>query len=204
MYVGFIENFKRYCEIVNVMFICGVDEVGRGPLAGEVFAAAVILPVGFSLPGLRDSKKMTEKARSRCYEVIIDQAVSWAVASASVAEIDSLNILVAAKLAMVRAVNKLSVKPCLVNVDGNQVIDVDYPCKAIVGGDDSNIEISAAAVIAKVTRDRVMIALDVKCPGYYFSANKGYGTKQHLQALKELGATQYHRRSFAPVKKVLL
>lgn len=183
--------------------VAGVDEVGRGPLAGPVVAAAVILPKDFCLPGLRDSKKMTERARIRCCEVIKEKAIAWSVASASVAEIDEFNILKAAKLAMVRAVQTLHCKPTLVRVDGKDVLDVDYPCQAIIGGDDRHIEISAASVLAKVARDAHMVALGQQYSAYGFERHKGYGTAHHMAALKTHGATVHHRQSFAPVARVI-
>ena len=183
--------------------ICGVDEAGRGPLAGPVTAAAVILPQNFELKGLRDSKKMTERARERCYGVIIEQAIAWSVATASVKEIDRINILRATQQAMVRAVERLSVSPDVVWVDGRDLIDVVPPCHAIIGGDDRHAVIAAASVLAKVTRDRYMLQLAKDYPEYGFERHKGYGTAAHLAALAAHGVTVHHRQSFSPVKRLL-
>lgn len=183
--------------------ICGVDEAGRGPLAGPVIAAAVILPENFELKGLRDSKKMTEGARERCYAVIVEQAIAWSVATASVKEIDRINILRATQQAMVHAVETLSVSPDVVWVDGRDLIDVVPPCRAIIGGDDQHMVIAAASVLAKVTRDRYMLKLAQDYPEYGFERHKGYGTAAHLAALAAHGVTVHHRQSFSPVKRLL-
>lgn len=185
------------------MLIAGTDEVGRGPLAGPVTAAAVILPQSYDLPGLTDSKKLTEKKRDKLFDLIKAQAVSYAIAEASVEEIDRLNILQASLLAMHRAVSGLNKKPEKVLIDGNICPDWGMAAEAIVGGDQLIPAISAASILAKVTRDRLMIQLDAEYPGYGFAGNKGYPTKKHLQALQEIGLTPWHRRSFAPVKKLL-
>ena len=184
-------------------YVAGVDEVGRGPLAGDVVAAAVILPDNCSIQGLADSKKISEKKREQLFEQIKQEAVAYAIARASVQEIDKLNILQASLLAMHRAVQLLSIEPGLVKVDGNKLPDWHYASEAIVGGDGIEPCISAASILAKVTRDREMCALDLKYPGYHFSAHKGYPTKVHLEALSCLGICDIHRRSYAPVKKYL-
>lgn len=181
--------------------IAGVDEVGRGPLAGEVVTAAVILDSSRPISGLADSKKLSETRRQALYPEIIDRAQCWAVGRASVEEIDRLNILQATMLAMLRAVEALSLIPEFVLVDGNRLPVWAYHAQAIVGGDGSVAEISAASIIAKVTRDREMVALDQRYPGYGFAGHKGYGTARHLEALKVLGPCAIHRQSFRPVRE---
>jgi len=183
--------------------LAGVDEVGRGPLAGDVVAAAVILHPRKRIKGLADSKKLTERRREELYVEICEKATSWAVARASVEEIDSINILQASLLAMRRAVEALHIQPEHVLVDGNRLPRWSYSSAAIVAGDDKVKAISAASIIAKVTRDREMVALDDLYPGYGLADHKGYGTPAHLKALAALGATPIHRRSFAPVRLVL-
>jgi len=184
--------------------IAGVDEVGRGPLAGPVVTAAVILsPDDPMLGQYRDSKKLSEKKRLKLYHNIRKHAVAYAVAQASVEEIDRLNILHATMLAMRRAVDGLAVKPAKVLVDGNRVPDVAVAAEAIVGGDNSVQEIAAASIVAKVVRDRLITWLDAKYPVYSFAAHKGYGTAVHMQALREHGPCPAHRRSFAPVQRAL-
>lgn len=184
--------------------ICGVDEVGRGPLAGDVVTAAVILDPTQPIVGLDDSKKLTEKKRERLFGEIQAKALAWSVGRASVQEIDELNILHASLLAMQRAVASLPVAPDHALVDGNK-IPPDMPCsaEAVIGGDASEPAIAAASILAKVTRDREMVELDTQYPGYGLARHKGYPTKAHLQALAELGVTPIHRRSFGPVKKLI-
>ncbi|WP_293687663.1 ribonuclease HII [Thiolapillus sp.] len=184
--------------------ICGVDEVGRGPLAGPVVAAAVILDPRNPIDGLNDSKKLSEKRRERLYVEIHEKALAFAVGRAEVEEIDAINILQASLLAMKRAVEGLSLAPGHVLVDGNRLPQLSCSAEAIIGGDGSEPCISAASIIAKVTRDREMVALDGVYPGYGFARHKGYPTKIHLQALQEQGITKSHRRSFGPVKRLLL
>lgn len=183
--------------------LAGVDEVGRGPLAGDVVAAAVILDPQRPVDGLRDSKKLTERRRLELAAVIKERALAWSVARASVAEIDELNILQASLLAMHRAVQGLSLQPGYVLVDGNRLPRWDYPSEPVVKGDDRVPAIAAASILAKVQRDSELIALDDEYPGYGFAAHKGYPTAVHLQALQTLGVTPVHRRSFGPVKKLL-
>ena len=185
------------------LLIAGVDEVGRGPLAGPVVTAAVILPRDYSLPGLTDSKKLSEKKRDELASAIKHCAICWAIGEASVVEIDSLNILHATMLAMQRAVKDLAIQPDEVLVDGNRAPDFTMPSKAIVGGDGIEPCISAASIIAKVDRDTRMKAYAQKYPHYGFERNSGYPTKEHREALIEFGITPIHRRSFAPVKKLL-
>lgn len=186
------------------VLIAGVDEVGRGPLAGPVVTAAVILRDDDPMLGLyRDSKKVAEKKRLKLYRHIREHALAFSVAYASVEEIDRINILNATMLAMRRAVEGLSVRPGQVLVDGNRIPDLPMPAEAIIGGDDSVQQIAAASILAKVVRDRWMQRLEHRFPGYGFAAHKGYGTRQHLDALSSLGPCEFHRRSFAPVAKWL-
>ena len=189
-------------QVSSDSIVAGVDEVGRGPLAGDVVAAAVIL--GDSPPaGLTDSKALSPRQRERLAETIRSEAVAWSLGRATVAEIDELNILQASLLAMWRAVEALSVQPSLVLVDGNHLPRWSYEARAIVKGDLSEPAISAASIVAKVTRDSEMVMLDDLYPGYGFAAHKGYPTKAHLAALASLGASPVHRHSFAPVKRLL-
>ena len=185
------------------LLIAGVDEAGRGPLVGSVFAAAVILPAQYDLPGLTDSKKLSEKKRDALAAAVKAQALAWCVASAGVDEIVELNILHATMLAMRRAVQGLRLKPTKVLVDGNRIPELRVRAEAIVQGDAKVAAISAASIVAKVTRDRWCRDIERQFPGYGFERHKGYGTAEHLQALRTLGATPYHRRSFAPVAMVL-
>jgi ribonuclease HII len=183
--------------------LAGVDEVGRGPLAGDVVAAAVILDPGQPIEGLRDSKKLTEVRREELAQVIRDKALAWSVARASVAEIDEINILQASLLAMHRAVAALDPQPEYVLVDGNRLPRWQYASEPVVKGDDRVPAIAAASILAKVQRDGELRALEEQYPGYGFAAHKGYPTASHLKALQELGVTPVHRRSFGPVKKLL-
>ena len=183
------------------MIIIGVDEAGRGPLVGSVVAGAVILPDDFDLPELTDSKKLSEKKRDTLYALITQQC-QWAVGESSPQEIDEINILQATMLAMKRAVENLNIKYDQVLVDGNRCPELEN-CQSIIKGDLTEPVISAASIVAKVTRDRQMITLDERYPGYGFAKHKGYGTKAHLQALIEFGAIKHQQRySFAPVKRV--
>ena len=184
--------------------LAGVDEVGRGPLAGPVVTAAVILsPHDPYLGQYRDSKKVAEKKRLKLYLHIRRHAVAYSVNMASIEEIDQLNILHATMLSMRRSVDGLSVTPSRVMVDGNRVPDLRVPAEAIIGGDDQVQEIAASSIIAKVVRDRLMQRLDYLYPGYELSKHKGYGTKVHMDALRTLGPSPVHRKSFAPVAKLL-
>lgn len=176
--------------------LCGVDEAGRGPLAGPVCAAAVILPRGIDIPGLDDSKKLSEIKREALYDVICREAVSYSVAFATVEEIESLNILGATFLAMNRAISGLSVTPELALIDGNRNSGIETPSRCIVKGDSKCADIAAASILAKVTRDRYMLELDKQYPQYKFSKHKGYGTKLHYEMLREYGASEVHRKSF--------
>lgn len=182
------------------LLYAGCDEVGRGPLAGDVVAAAVILDPENPIIGLDDSKKLTEKKRNQLFDEIQAKAKSWCIARASVAEIDTLNILQASLLAMTRAVEGLSIEPEHVLVDGNKLPRWKYTAEAVVKGDSRVAAISAASILAKVTRDREMVALDKIYPGYGFADHKGYPTKVHMDALERLGITPIHRKSYAPVR----
>jgi ribonuclease HII len=183
--------------------IAGVDEVGRGPLAGDVVAAAVILDPDRPIEGLRDSKKLSEVRREILAELIRERALAWSVARASVAEIDKLNILQASLLAMTRAVQALTPQPSYVLVDGNRLPRWDYPSEPVIKGDDRVPAIAAASILAKVQRDSELIALEREYPGYGFAQHKGYPTAAHLEALRTLGVTPFHRRSFGPVRELL-
>lgn len=185
------------------VLICGVDEAGRGPLAGPVYAACVILDPKKKIPGLADSKKLSEKKRAQLALTIKSDALAWAVASASVEEIDALNILQASLLAMRRAVESLAVTPHEVWVDGLHCPKLKLPARAIVKGDSLIPEISAASILAKTERDREMQALHQRYPHYGFDRHKGYPTAEHLAALRRHGASAAHRRSFAPVRALL-
>ena len=189
--------------IENGVITAGVDEVGRGPLAGPVVAAAVILDTRNPIQGLMDSKKLTEKKRNLLAIEIREKSMAWSLGRAEHDEIDSINILQATLLAMKRAVESLSIKPELVLVDGVYCPDIIHKVEAIIKGDSKIPAISAASIIAKVARDNEMIALDNEYPGYGFSQNKGYPTKMHINALNKLGVSSIHRKSFAPVKKYL-
>ncbi|MFA3789520.1 ribonuclease HII [Aliiglaciecola sp. SL4] len=184
--------------------IAGVDEVGRGPLVGDVVTAAVILDPNKPILGLNDSKKLSEKKRNLLFDEIIENASSWSIGRANPQEIDQLNILHATMLAMKRAVEGLSIQPDFVKVDGNRCPDWQYASEAIVKGDGSVAEISAASIIAKVTRDREMAELHLQYPEYGFNQHKGYPTKAHLLRLAELGPTKEYRMSFKPVQQVLI
>lgn len=184
--------------------VCGVDEAGRGPLAGPVYAAAVILDARRPVRGLDDSKRLTESARLELAVRIRSRVLAWAVASATVAEIDTLNILRASLLAMKRAIEGLAVTPQRVLVDGLYCPDVDIPAEAVVGGDASVKAISAASILAKTERDAEMVRLHQRFPAYGFDRHKGYPTPDHLEALRRLGPCAVHRTSFGPVKEMLL
>ncbi len=183
--------------------IAGVDEAGRGPLCGDVYAAAVILDPNQPIIGLDDSKKLTEKRRAILAAEIKEKAMAWAIASSSVAEIDEINILQATLLAMRRAVAALSIQPQLLRVDGNQDPKSDVPAVTIIKGDSLFAEISAASILAKDARDQSMYEADRAYPQYGFGQHKGYGTKAHLAALAQYGVTPLHRTSFAPIKRLV-
>jgi len=183
--------------------VAGVDEAGRGPLAGPVVAGAVILDPENPIEGLDDSKRLSASRRERLFDEIQEKALAWSVASATVAEIDSINILQATMLAMQRAVNALLPTAEHALIDGNRCPELSCPARAIVKGDSKVAAISAASILAKVTRDREMQLLDIKYPGYGLAQHKGYPSKAHIAALEMLGVTPVHRRSYAPVRKLL-
>lgn len=190
-------------EYPKVRYIAGVDEVGRGPLVGAVVTAAVILDPNQPIKGLADSKKLSEKRRIALAEEIKAKALSWSLGRAEPEEIDRLNILHATMLAMQRAVAGLAITPDFVLVDGNRIPQLPMPAQAVVKGDSLVAEISAASILAKVARDLEMEELDKQYPAYGFAQHKGYPTKLHFEKLAELGATPFHRKSFAPVAKIL-
>ena len=176
--------------------LCGVDEAGRGPLAGPVYAAAVILPRGLVIPGLNDSKKLTEKRREELFDVICGQAEAYSIAFATVEEIEEKNILGATMLAMNRAIAGLGKKPDLALIDGNRNAEIQFPSRCVVKGDARCADIAAASILAKVSRDRVMLKLAKEYPQYHFEQHKGYGTALHYAALREFGPSPVHRPSF--------
>ena len=194
----FDQQFRDACGGI----VCGVDEAGRGPLAGPVYAAAVVLSPDCPIEGLNDSKKLSEKKREALYDVIIDRAVAYCIASASVAEIEEYNILGATYLAMTRAVQGLTVTPQLALIDGNRIPpQLGVAAQSVVKGDAQSESIAAASILAKVTRDRLLIEMDAQYPRYGFAVHKGYGTAAHTAALKEYGPCPEHRPSF--LKKIL-
>lgn len=176
--------------------ICGVDEAGRGPLAGPVCAAACILPRGLKIEYLNDSKKLTPGKRDELFDIITDNAITFAVAFATVEEIESVNILNATYLAMNRAIEELDPVPALALIDGNRSTGIKYPCRTVIKGDASCADIAAASILAKVTRDRYMTDLSEEYPGYGFEKHKGYGTAAHYEAIRQLGPCPAHRMSF--------
>jgi ribonuclease HII len=180
----------------GIHYICGVDEAGRGPLAGPVCAAAVILPPDLEIPGLNDSKKLSDKRRRELFPIIKDNALAYGIAFASEPEIDSINILQATFLAMDRAISQLSIKPDLLLIDGNRAKDFAIPAKTVVHGDSLSASIAAASILAKVTRDDFMMEIAAKYPQYGFEIHKGYGTKAHCSALLEHGPSPIHRITF--------
>ena len=182
--------------------VAGVDEAGRGPLAGPVSAAAVVLPGGYCLSGLDDSKRLTEKKRELLFDLIREHAVTYSIVFVQPAEIDEINILQASMQAMHRAVSALEITPAMTFVDGNRCPSWPYRSQAVVKGDSQLQCIAAASVLAKVARDRVMLELDARYPGYGFARHKGYPTRQHFEALQRLGPSEVHRMSFAPVREM--
>lgn len=188
--------YEREYSAKGFKYICGVDEAGRGPLAGPVFAAAVILPVGVEIEGLNDSKKISEKKREKLFDVIQDKAIAFGIASSDEKEIDEINILNAAMLAMKRAVSKLEKMPDMILVDGNKVFETDISIESIVKGDSLSANIAAASILAKVSRDRFMLDMADKFPEYQFEKHKGYPTKLHYEMVEAHGLSDIHRRSF--------
>ena len=189
-------NYEHACYDEGYDIVCGVDEAGRGPLAGPVCAAAVILPRDLQIEGLNDSKKLTDKRRRALFDVITAQAVSYGIAFASEQEIDEINILQATFLAMRRALDQLSVRPAIALIDGNRETDFGLPVRTIVKGDSLSANSAAASVLAKVTRDDFMLEQAQRYPQYGFDVHKGYGTRAHYEALRQYGPCPIHRRSF--------
>lgn len=190
-------EFEKSAVNSGFSCICGVDEAGRGPLAGPVCAAAVILPEGAVIEGLDDSKKLTEKKRERLYDIIKETAVAYSVAYGTLEEIETVNILEATYLAMNRAIEGLSVNPDFALIDGNRIPrGIKIPCETIVKGDSKSMSVAAASVLAKVTRDRLMLEYDKKYPEYNFKKHKGYGTKEHTELIRQYGPCEIHRLSF--------
>ena len=190
-------EFEKAAVNSGFSCLCGVDEAGRGPLAGPVCAAAVILPEGAVIEGLDDSKKLTEKKRERLYDIIEQTAVAYSVAYGALEEIETVNILEATYLAMNRAIEGLNVKPDFALIDGNRVPrGIKIPCETVVKGDSRSMSVAAASVLAKVTRDRLMLEYDKKYPEYNFKKHKGYGTKEHTELIKQYGPCEIHRLSF--------
>lgn len=190
-------EFEKAAALSGFSCICGVDEAGRGPLAGPVCAAAVILPEGAVIEGLDDSKKLTEKKRERLYDIIKQTAVAYSVAYGTLEEIETVNILEATYLAMNRAIEGLTVKPDFALIDGNRIPrGIKIPCETIVKGDSKSMSVAAASVLAKVTRDRLMLEYDKKYPEYNFKKHKGYGTREHTELIKQYGPCEIHRLSF--------
>ena len=193
--------YENQCTEQGYSSICGVDEAGRGPLAGPVCAAAIILKPNDIIEGVNDSKKLSEKKREALYDVIKARAAAYSIAFASVEEIEELNILNATMLAMKRAVEGLPKAADYAIIDGNKIPDLSIPCSAIVKGDANSMSIAAASILAKVTRDRLMLEYDKEYPQYMFAKHKGYGTRVHIQAIREYGPCPIHRMSF--LKKIL-
>ena len=189
-------EFEQEKQLEGYKLICGVDEAGRGPLAGPVCAAAVILPDGVDIPGLNDSKKLSDKKRRELYPIIKEKAVAYSIAFADHNEIDNINILQATFLAMQRAIDGLSVRPDFALIDGNRQKDFGLPVQTIVQGDGRSASIAAASILAKVTRDDLMEQLAITYPGYGFEIHKGYGTKAHYAALEQFGPSPVHRMTF--------
>lgn len=194
-------EYEAKASALGFEHICGVDEAGRGPLAGPVYAAAVILPQGLVIDGLNDSKKLSEKKRELLYDKVIESAVAWSVGVATEQEIDEVNILQATYLAMKRAVEGLPENADYALIDGNRMPPLDIAGETVIKGDSLSMSIAAASIIAKVTRDRFMLELDKAYPEYLFAKHKGYGTALHYEMLKEHGISPVHRRSF--LKKLL-
>ncbi|USK35684.1 ribonuclease HII [Bacillus sp. F19] len=196
-------TFERQARDKGYKYICGIDEVGRGPLAGPVVAAAVILPEEFFLPGLTDSKKLSAEKRELFFEKIVSESVAYGIGTISPAQIDEVNIYQATKAAMLKAVDELAVRPEYMLIDAMEIA-LPIPQESLIKGDARSVSIAAASVVAKVTRDRIMKKLAQKFPQYGFDQNMGYGTKLHLEALNKNGVTDYHRKSFSPVKEMAL
>lgn len=189
-------ELEKTLALHGITPVCGCDEAGAGPLAGPVFAGAVILPLGLEIPGLDDSKKLSEKKREVLYEIITEKALAWAVMSVSPAEIDEINILNARMKAMDLAIRALKITPAYALIDGNQSRGISIPCETVLKGDSRVRSIAAASILAKVSRDRLMIDCDRLYPAYGFAKHKGYGTEAHYTALRRFGPCEIHRMSF--------
>ena len=189
-------SFENSVYDEGYSLVCGVDEAGRGPLAGPVCAAAVILPKGLIIPGLDDSKKISEKKRDELFEIIKEKALAYGIAFASVEEIEEHNILAATFIAMNRAISQLNPKPDIALIDGNRTKGIEIESRSVVKGDSKCADIAAASILAKVTRDRYMLEMAKKFPQYYFEKHKGYGTKLHYETIREYGPCEIHRLSF--------
>lgn len=194
-------EYESKASAMGYSFVCGVDEAGRGPLAGPIYAAAVILPQGLVIDGLNDSKKLSEKKREMLYDKVIENAIAWSVGIATEQEIDEVNILQATYLAMRRAVEGLEVKADYALIDGNRMPPLSIEGETVIKGDALSMSIAAASIIAKVSRDRFMLEIDEKYPEYQFSKHKGYGTALHYEMIEKYGISPVHRRSF--LKKLL-
>lgn len=197
-----MKEFENELYNKGIKYIAGIDEVGRGPLIGPVVTAAVILPVDYFDERIQDSKKLTEKKRELLYDVIMENAISVGIGMSSNEVIDEINILEATKKAMIEAVNNLSIKPEHLLIDAVK-LDIDIPQTSIIKGDAKSLSIAAASIIAKVTRDRMLIELDKKHPEYDFKHNKGYGTKKHIEAIYKYGVLKEHRKTFEPIKSII-
>lgn len=189
-------EFEKKAYSKGFKAVCGVDEAGRGPLAGPVCAAAVILPEGLIIEGVNDSKKLTEKKREKMYDIIIEKALAYSIAFATVEEIETLNILNATMLAMKRAIDGLQIKADYAMIDGNKIPELDIESEFVIKGDAKSMSIASASILAKVTRDRLLCEYAEKYPEYSFEKHKGYGTKAHIEAIKKYGVTPVHRPSF--------
>lgn len=189
-------DFEHEKYLEGYKYICGVDEAGRGPLAGPVFAAAVILPTDYEIDGINDSKKLSEKKREKLYDEIIKHAIAYSIQSSDNLLIDKINILAATMQTMKNAVSSLSVKPDIVFVDGNRLPELDVQSEYVIHGDEISASIAAASILAKVSRDRFMYEMDKKYPEYEFAKHKGYGTKLHYEKLREFGPSEIHRMTF--------
>ena len=195
-------SYERELIKKGVTLIAGVDEVGRGPLVGPVVTAAVILPINYQLEGLTDSKKLTEKKRDKFYDILVNDAIAYSIGMCDAKKIDEINIYEATKIAMKEAINNLSIKPEHVLIDA-MPLDIDINHTSIIKGDAKSLSIAAASVIAKVTRDRMLIELDEKYPMYNYKKNKGYPTKEHIEAINKYGITSEYRKTYGPVKDYL-
>lgn len=198
-----LTSYEQDLRRKGYQYIAGIDEVGRGPLAGPVVTAAVILPADFYLPGIDDSKKLSEQKREEYFEIIQKQAIAIGIGMMDAAEIDRINIYEATKQAMLMAIEELATKPDYLLIDAMKLV-TGIPSTSIIKGDSKSVSIAAASIIAKVTRDHLMKELDKELPAYGFGKNMGYGTKEHVAALEKEGVTKYHRKSFSPVKELVL